>query len=272
MAQLDDILVYPIKALDPVHLEHASFTDAGGLAGDRIYGIVDADGAYIHGKRTAAVHRLHSEFDLDSHHLTLTTLSSTTQHEFDLQRQQEELEAWLSDYFETSAHLEHETGGKQTDGALYTDASETGPTLVSAATVREVASWFEGIAPPEMLLRIRPNLVVSGVPAFWEDKLLTGDGGTVEIGDVVLRGVTSVPRCVVPVRDPQTGEEYERFREIFVERREETLPEWADEELLDDNLFSLTTLTRVPRDERGRGQSMSVGDSVQITTPVSDAQ
>lgn len=262
MPELSRIAVYPIKALDPVSLDRVSITDVGGLTGDRVYAIVDENRDYVHGKRTADVHRLNTEFDLDMTRLRLRVRGDDRVDEFDLDRDREALEAWFSDYFGTRVELEAGPGGSRTDSAVYTDEAEAGPTLISAATIREVASWYDGIDPEEMCLRLRPNLVVEGVPPFWEDGLIAEGGCGFRIGGVTLEGVMSVPRCVVPTRDPYTGEVYERFRETFLEKREETLPEWADREAFDGNLFSLMAVARIP--EADRGSELSVGDSIQL--------
>jgi uncharacterized protein YcbX len=73
--------------------------------------------------------------------------------------------------------------------------------------------------------------------------------------------VTPCGRCVVPSRDPDTGEEIEDFRETFIERRRETFPEQADEDAF-DHLYTLMIIARVPEEERGG--TVSVGDEVRV--------
>ncbi|TKX51751.1 MOSC domain-containing protein, partial [Halorubrum sp. SP3] len=65
---------------------------------------------------------------------------------------------------------------------------------------------------------------------FWEDRLYSDHDHEVvfRIGDVTFRGANPCQRCIVPVRDPHTGEEYPEFQRIFIENRKRTLPEWAD--------------------------------------------
>jgi len=249
MPTLSRIAVHPVKALDPVDTDRAAITDSGGLESDRAYAIVDEHG-YVNGKRTAKVHRLRADVDRDA---TRVTLQSPEREpcEFHLDDDREQLEAWLSEYFEHPVTLNRGPGGTQTDGAVYGDGSQTGPTLTSEATLREVASWYDGIDAGEMRLRLRPNLVVAGVEPFWEDGLLGEGGRQLQIGDVSLEAVKPLPRCVVPTRDPHTGEEYEGFRETFLEEREGTLPGGVDRAVFGDDLFKLTTLLRVPESDRG---------------------
>lgn len=262
MPTLSQIAVHPVKALDPVARDSASVTAVGGLDGDRRYAIVAEDGGYVNGKRTAAVHRLRSAVDLDANRITLRVEGSEREREFHLDRDREALAAWLSDYFGTRVSLSEGQGGTQTDSAVYGDGTKTGPTLVSEATLREVASWYEGIDAEELRLRMRPNLVVEGVPAFWEDRLVADGGRRVRVGDVTLEGVDPVPRCVVPTRHPHTGEVTDRFRETFLERREETLPEWADPAAFDDGFYKLMVIARIPESERDG--ELTVGDTVRL--------
>lgn len=264
-AQLSHIAVYPVKALDPVAPEQVGITDIGGLDNDRACAIVTADGEYLNGKRTDAVHRIRADIDPEQKRLALDTGESVTAGEsdaFHLDEDRAAVESWLSAFFGEPVTLETDRGGSLTDGVIYGDEDRTGPTLVSAATLRELASWYDDIDADEMRLRLRPNLVVSGVPPFWEDRLVTDGGRTVQVGDVQLEVTRPVPRCVVPTRDPHTGVADDGFRETFLERREATLPEWVDRAAFDGNLFSVTVGTRVPEEERD-GQ-LRVGDEVRV--------
>lgn len=260
MASLTHIGVYPVKALDPAERRQIAISDIGGLRHDRTYAIIDSQGQYINGKRTDAVHRLRTGFDLDADTVTVRTPGSEPL-QFHLERDRDELEAWLSAYFGTPVSLQTAAGGGLTDGVVYGEATDTGPTLVSTATLRVVASWFEGIEPEEMRLRLRPNLVVDDVPAFWEDRLIAGDGQTVRVGDVRLVGTKPISRCVVPTRHPHTGEPYPDFQRIFVDRREQSLPHWAPREQF-DHYFKLMVGLRIPTEER-RGE-LRVGDAVEL--------
>lgn len=110
--------------------------------------------------------------------------------------------------------------------------------------------------------RLRANVEVSGVPAFWEDRFV-GDAPDFEVGDVRFEGVTPCGRCVVPARDPDTGEALPEFRERFVEMRAETLPGFVDPEAF-DHRYSVMILARVP--EASRRPTLRVGDEVRVRT------
>jgi hypothetical protein len=275
-ATLTHISVHPVKALDAVDLDRVEITPGGGIADDRVYGLYDEEG-HVNGRRTAAVHSVTASFDRDAGTVELSAPDRAAR-SFDLEADREALAAWLGDHLDLDVELRGGDSGQQSDRAIYGDGSQTGPTLVSAATVRELASWYDGIDPVEMRRRLRPNLVVEGVEAFWEERLLgsferavyadggAGDGAgdlpRVRIGDVVLEGVEPIPRCAVPTQDPDTGEVYDGFRETFVERRAETMPPWADEATLAGNLYSATVGTRIPEGERDG--ALAVGDPVEL--------
>jgi hypothetical protein len=275
-AKLSHISVYPVKALDAADLDRVAVTAGGGLAGDRVYALYDDEG-YLNSRRTAAFHPIVSSFDVDAGTVELSAPTRATR-TFDVDADRAALEAWLGEHLETDVELRGGQSGEQSDRAIYGDGSQTGPTLVSEATLRELASWFDGIDAEGMRRRLRPNLVVAGVEAFWEERLLGSledavyaDGGTdgdarghpqVRIGGVILEGVEPIPRCVVPTRDPDTGEEYDGFRETFVRRRAETLPPWTDEATLAGNHYSATVGTHIPEDERGG--DLAVGDAVEL--------
>jgi uncharacterized protein YcbX len=145
------------------------------------------------------------------------------------------------------------------------DTDASGPTLISTATIREVASWFDGIDEEGMRRRLRANLEVGRVPPFWEDHLFADRDHVVPftVGDVTLEGVNPCQRCVVPSRDPDTGAETEGFRRRFVRRREETLPAWSGGDWFDHS-FRLMVNTRPPADSAVAGREIRVGDRITV--------
>ncbi|WP_135829225.1 MOSC domain-containing protein [Halorussus halobius] len=270
---LERIAVHPVKSLDPETPERVRLVERGALAGDREFAVVDApadaahdrasasvagDGDYVNGKRTAAVHRLRSSFDPDARTLTLRVQGEQESRTFGLDGDRSDLNDWLSDYFGYPVSVRREPAGGFPD-----DDDAPGPTVVSTATLREVASWFPDVDLAGARRRFRASLEIGGVPAFWEDRLYADSGEVVafEIGGVRFEGVRPCSRCVVPTRDPDTGEPTEGFRETFLERRESTLPEWADSDRL-DHYYQLMVNTRVP--ESDWGAEIAVGDEVRV--------
>lgn len=251
--RLARISLFPIKSLDAYEPERATITPAGPIEGDRRYAMVDGDGEYVNGKRTPNVHRLHASYD-DPDRVELSTPERDA-NEFDLTTDREELAEHLSEHFGHPVELVRDETGMPDDTEI------PGPTVISTATIEEVASWFD-ISVESVRRRFRANLEIEGVPAFWEDRLFSDQGRVVDfsIGGVRLAGVNPCQRCVVPSRDPDTGEEFEGFRERFIEKREETLPEWTDSDRF-DHRFRLMVNTRVPEDGAGE---IEVGDAVEI--------
>jgi len=256
-ATLERIVVYPVKSLDPHDtMERATVRPDGGLSYDREFAIVDADGNYVNGKNDRRVHQLRSWFDPKAGRLTLRANDGDPT-AFDLE-DTGTIEAWLSEYFEQPVELRRDEAGGFPDDTL-----ASGPTVIAESTIEAVAEWFDDIDADEMERRLRPNLVVSGVEPFWEDRLYRDRETAIgfRIGDCEFLGSNPCQRCVVPTRDPETGEETPGFRKTFHEQREATLPAWASEAWF-DHYFRLMVNTYVP--ESTVGKSLRVGDDIEI--------
>ncbi len=273
MAHLERILVYPIKSLDAAAVESATIVENGGLEWDRRYAIVDADGEYVNGKRERRIHRLQAAFDLERGTVALsehdgdgTRQTTVDPQTFHLEDDRGALDSWLSAFFDRQVELVRDD-----EGGFPDNTRATGPTVIATETLEAVASWYDGIDAVEMRRRLRANVEIGGVPAFWEDRLYDDPGRVVpfEIGDVRFHGDSPCQRCVVPTRHPDTGESTPTFRETFVERREATLPEWATESQF-DHYFRLMVNTHVP--EPSWGDRLEVGDAVDVHDPIDDPE
>ncbi|ELY38522.1 MOSC domain-containing protein [Natronorubrum tibetense] len=267
MVRLERIRVHPIKSLDAVSIGAGEIVDNGGLAWDRRYAIVeqpsetdsttDSVGQYVNGKRERLIHNLEATYDLERETVTVGERGSDETVTFHLELDRDCFASWLSDYFGYPVEVVRDD-----EGGFPDDTDASGPTVISTGTLEAVASWYDDIDTDEMCRRLRPNLVLDA-PAFWEDRLYDAPGQVVpfDIGSVTLQGVNPCQRCVVPIRDPDTGESTEGFRETFVEQREATLPEWASEAWF-DHYFRLMVNTYVP--ESSWGETLSVGDPVSV--------
>ena len=261
------LTVYPVKSLDGLDREVATVVAGGGLALDRAYALVDDEGAYVNGKRERAVHRLRSRFDPDGRTLELSAPDGETE-TFELpgpdadESETEALTTFLSDYFGYAVSLRHDASGGFPD-----DTTASGPTVISTATIEAVASWFPDITVDGMRRRLRANIEIGGVPAFWEDHLFADRDHVVSftVGDATFEGVNPCQRCVVPSRDPDTGEETAGFRQRFIRRREETMPPWSGGEWFDHS-FRLMVNTRPPTSTGDdlAGREVAVGDPVTV--------
>ncbi|SEP82577.1 MOSC domain-containing protein [Natrinema salaciae] len=254
MARLNRLRVYPVKGLDGIDLEAAKILRGGTVAHDREFALFDADGDVVNGKRTDRVHVLETDFDPETGVLEVETPAGET-NRFDLEGDRGAAETWFSDFFDADLSLERDTS------LGFVDRRGMGPSIVSTATLRTVASWFDGLTVDGARRRIRANVEVAGVEPFWEDRFV-GDGAPAfEIGGVRFAGVTPCGRCVVPQRDPDTGEPIDEFRERFVRKREELFPDWADADAF-DHYYTLMIITRVL--EAHRGETLRVDDPVEI--------
>lgn len=265
--------VYPIKSLDGCSVRRATFGADGGFVRDRQLALVGPDGEYVNGKRTAAIHRIRADYDLDERTVTLSVPDvdeSNADGDSDVElpagsapdpatiglSNTERLAAWFSDYFG------YEVSIRDHQPSYPDDTTASGPTVVSTPTLQTVADWF-GLSVESVRRRFRANVEIGGCEPFWEDRFY-GDRSehvAVAVGDATLHGEGPCRRCVVPTRDPDTGVPTPSFTERFVRHRRETLPDWSDGERF-DGAFRLAVNTVVPTETVG--SAVAVGDSVGI--------
>ena len=257
-ARLTRIRVYPIKSLDGVDIPRAALNGLGGLAGDREYRIIDEIGRVMNTKRAGeAIARIRARFGSNMRAVDLKNDGSEGR--FWLPDDMSELSFWLGAQFGETVRVERNTTTGFPDD---TDAS--GPTIISRATLLEVASWFRW-DEEEARRRFRANLEVDGVPAFWEDSLFgeKGEERIVDFGGACVEVVQPCARCAVPSREPDTGRiEDPAFAKTFAERRRGTLPSWARASRF-DHFYRLAVNTRIPAAQSGR--TIAVGDLVKLT-------
>ncbi len=256
MAHISRIALFPVKSLEGTEVASARILPSGALEHDRRFAIADESGKFVNGKRNARIHLLRAAVDRETGVITLEA-PGQVRRMFRFREDRRELEAWLSEFFGSRVQVLENPGGFPDDTAA------SGPTIVSEATSREVASWFPGLRVEDIRRRFRANLEIAGTPAFWEDQLF-GEPGTVvdfEAGDVRCEGSNPCARCVVPTRDPVTAEAYAEFQKTFVARRKQTLPSWAPMSRF-DHFYRLCVNTRVPQSEAGK--TLRVGDEVRV--------
>jgi hypothetical protein len=267
MAHVARIRRYPVKGFDAEAVDAVRVTETGTLAGDRAFALCDpdavADGivgdgpthAY-NGKQLPRIHELRTSFDVDAEALSVTAPDGETR-TFDLRTERDDAAEWFGAFFDTDVAL------VRREPPAFVDRPAMGPSVVSTATLAEVASWFDDLTVESVRRRMRANVEVGGVPAFWEDRFVGEDAPAFVAGDVRFEGVEPCVRCVVPTRDPDTGEPLPAFRERFLDRREATFPEWADPEAF-DTYYTLMLIAAVPEPDRGR--TIRVGDAVEVVT------
>ncbi len=228
-------------------------SNGGTLRHDREYALFDSDGDVVNGKRTGRVHHISVDFTPGSNALRVETREGDFR-KFDLEEERETAEEWFGGFFDADLTLRRDTS------LGFVDRRELGPSVVSTASIEAMASWFDGMTVESARRRLRANVEVSGVPAFWEDRFVGEDPPSFEVDGVRFEGVEHCGRCVVPQRDPDTGESIPGFRERFVDCRKSSLPDWADEEAF-DHYYSLMIITKVS--ESDHGKTVSVGGEVE---------
>jgi hypothetical protein len=255
MPRLARILVYPIKSFDGTAVDEVRVLPSGALEHDRRFALFDAEGQVVNGKRTSDMHQLRSRFDLNAGRVALS--GGARSGDFSLASDRGQIEEWLAAFFGFPVRLEENATAGFPD-----DTVAPGPTVVSAATLAEVSSWFDELAFEEIRRRFRPNLIIGGVEPFWEDRLYSEEGQFVrfQVGKLTLEGVYPCQRCVVPTRSSETGERYGEFGKIFEARRYETLPYWATRSRF-DHFYRLAVNTRPIAGATG---TIYVGDDVRI--------
>jgi uncharacterized protein len=260
MPSIERLILYPIKSLDGIAVSQATVSPNGALLHDREFALLDEAGNFINGKRNARIHALRSSFDLENFTVFLRRDDESQVRNFHLLDETEQLAAWFSDYFGFVVKLV-----RNTDGGFPDDTDSPGPTIVSTASLQAVSSWFPALTPDEALQRFRSNIVISNVPAFWEDQLFGAPETTVDftIGEVQFSGINPCARCVVPSRQPVTGAALPGFQRTFADRRKASLPDWAEHSRF-DHFYRLAVNTRIPAAEAGK--TIHLGNELKLKT------
>ncbi|MDA0265779.1 MAG: MOSC N-terminal beta barrel domain-containing protein [Cyanobacteria bacterium] len=256
VAHLVRIDLYPVKSLAGTTVTTAQLLASGALAGDRAYALFDQQGRFVNAKRYAQIHQVRSRVDETLQTLSLWTDATETAMTFDLEPDRAALAAWFSDYFGEPIHL------RQNDVMGFPDDTDSpGPTVISTATLQTVADWF-GLSLMDCRQRFRTNLEIGGVPAFWEDQLFSESGDPVpfQIGAVSLQGINPCQRCIVPTRDPATGQPFSGFQKRFTTQRADTLPTTVARSRF-NHFYRLAVNTR---STGPGGQTLTVGDRVAL--------
>jgi uncharacterized protein len=245
----------------------------GGLEMDRVWALYSADGRWVNGKRTAAMHLIRAAYAPGISAVTLTVPGDRRDippMTFAFPGDTEGAAEWFSMYFEQAIQVRYTREGFPDDGLA------PGPTIVSTSSLEAVSEWFPGMTLEEARRRFRTTLEIDGrdpgssegeqekLPAFWEDRLFGENESSVmrfRIGDVAFEGSNPCARCPVPARDSRTGVNNEAFQKRFIELRRAQLPPWAPAGRF-DHFYRLAINTRVPSTEQGK--ILRVGDGLTL--------
>jgi uncharacterized protein YcbX len=240
------IRIHPIKAFDPVRVSEATVLESGALALDRRWALFDVRERPINGKNRVEVHRIRASFDLDRLEVALEGRV------FSLEREQPGIERWFAERLNEPVTLREDRTVGFPD-----DTDSPGPTFVTEASLRRVAAWFD-LDLDNTRRRFRVNIEADGAEPFWEDRLY---GGVFRLGDVQVEAINPCRRCIVPSRDPSTGEAMVGFQKRFMERREAERGPTSAPHFFDHH-YRFTVNTRIGPSEAGR--AIREGDPVVV--------
>ncbi len=264
--RLANISLYPIKSLDPLPVREARIGPGGGLEFDRAWALYSADGQWVNGKRSTAIHLIRAAFTPDISSVTLSVPGDRRKiptKTFAFPGDTAAASKWFSNFFEQPITVRHSPEG------FPDDTIANGPTIVSTASLQAVCGLFTGMTIEDTRLRFRTTLEIDGdgsaaapaeVPAFWEDQLFSAEERSAvrfRIGEVNFEGSNPCARCPVPPRDPHTGVIIPGFQKIFSDYRRSHIPAWCPEARF-DHYYRLATNTRVASTEAGK--ILRVGD------------
>jgi len=159
--RLANIRLHPIKALDPVAVREARIGPNGGLELDRAWALYSADGRWVNGKRTAAMHLIRSVYSPELTSVTLTVPGDRRDippMTFAFPGDTEGAAEWFSMYFEQAIVVHYAREGFPDDGLA------PGPTIVSTPSLRAVCEWFPGLTLDEARRRFRSTLEIDAGP------------------------------------------------------------------------------------------------------------
>jgi uncharacterized protein len=267
-ATLTQIVIYPVKSLDGMVVDRAKISSGGALEFDRRWAIVDAGGKVVNAKRTAKIQQLRSQFDFvntgsESERrsiIQLQTVDDARIYTFCLTTELSELSQWLSQFFGFPVSLTENAATGFPD-----DLNAYGPTIVSTATLEAICEWFPELDLAEVRRRFRTNLELSGVPAFWEDRLFAAPEEVInfQLGNVQFYGINPCQRCIVPTRNSLSGAVTAKFQHIFTQQRQQTLPPEVNISRF-NHFYRLAVNTQIPLVEVGK--FLNTGDRLTISS------
>jgi uncharacterized protein len=249
---IDRITIFPVKSLDGLLVEQVSVLASGALANDRRWALVDEQGSFVNAKRFDRIQAIRAQFDLTA--LTVK-LCAPGMLEGKFSLAEPGLTTWFSEYFGCQITLAENTVMGFPD-----DTASPGPTIISEATLSTIASWYPGMSVTEARLRLRTNIEITAVSAFWEDQLFTNSPQSFAIGAVQFLGINPCQRCVVPTREAVTGVANKGFQKTFGLQRAATLPMEIDRSRF-NHFYRAAVNTRIPASEAGK--VLRVGDVLQ---------
>ncbi len=228
-AILDSVHVYPVKGCAGIDLPAAHVATTGLAidgAADREWMVVDGNGRFLTQREWPRLAQVRTQvvdgrLVLGAPHMASLAVERTTHagtREVVVWRSTvrawdagEAAARWLSDWLAQDVRLVRFDRGDVRlcnpeyagDSGAHTYFADGYPVLViGAGSLADLNGRLVALGEPAVPMnRFRPNLVVSGLPAFDEDHV-----ETFAIGEVLLRNVKPCTRCQVTTTDQHTAE------------------------------------------------------------------
>lgn len=219
--KLSGIFIYPVKSLAGIEVVSSDVTPTG-LKFDRKWMLVDADGQFLSQRRLPRMALIKTA--LTANHLILKApempdlsipLTSTDgcvvksviwKDQCDTSHVALEADEWFSDFLGQNCQLVHQLDdvirsvdpdyAQTTDQVAFSDGF---PFLIISEN--SLVSLNNDMQLNLPMARFRPNLVISGCPAYEEDTWRE-----IRIGHIDFRLPKPCSRCVVPTIDTETAE------------------------------------------------------------------
>ena len=220
MATLSRLFIHPVKSMRGIGLSHA-LADISGMAFDRIFMVTEPDGTFITARQYPQMVRFTASPLHDGLHLTAPDGSSARVsfaefsasaaptevwgNHFTALIAPEEINKWLSVFFSRDVQLrwvgpQPTRRVKRHDDVPLSFADGFPYLLTNEASLRDLQQRCPASVKME---QFRPNLVVTGVPAWAED-----GWKTIRIGEVIFDVVKPCSRCVFTTVSPERGQKH----------------------------------------------------------------
>jgi MOSC domain-containing protein len=222
MATVVGLYIYPVKSARGIPKPRVRVA-AGGLEWDRHWMVVDANGTFITQRTHPQLARLVPEIGDDSLTLTAPDLPAlhlpllpcgegipvrVWDHSCIALDQGSAAAEWASQAVGQSVRLVRvspamdRAANPKYAGSTFAPVAFPDGFPILVCNEASLADLNERLPEPVPMERFRPNLVVSGLPAFAEDRI-----DSLQIGGITLRLVKPCTRCTIPSVDQRTGEQ-----------------------------------------------------------------
>ncbi|ALR76227.1 YcbX family protein [[Enterobacter] lignolyticus] len=240
MATLSRLFIHPVKSMRGIGLTHA-LADVSGLAFDRIFMVTETDGTFITARQFPQMVRFTPVPVHDGLHLTAPDGSSALVRFTDFTRPPEPTEVWgnhftarvapdainrwLSGFFNRDVQLrwvgaELTRRVKRHDAVPLSFADGFPYLLTNDASLRDLQQRCPAGVQME---QFRPNLVVTGVPAWAEDSWKV-----IRIGEVIFDVVKPCSRCIFTTVSPERGQKHPSGEPLATLQKFRTAPDNGD--------------------------------------------